>query len=270
MDTPTSTSESDAQSEPGAISSPLWHGLIGFIAGLALIFLPPLLASLAILGDHETDISLFSQGRVVTGVAVAAFIALITVIFEYKRPESPQRVFTRALAVPGLMLGSWQTLTSTTQLREAHREIHANQADAEKTAGIEVIDDATTTAPPPKPTSSRAVVSTVHYASLAPSAEAIRSLARLQLGAVIAERRYQVVLSVDADTLAAAQRRKEIQATCCARSYYSVRTEQKGGPWFLLESRETYPRTLALKRAIALKAKYPKLKLEPQLLAAPK
>jgi hypothetical protein len=127
------------------ISSPFAKFGIGFTAACSLIFLPPLLSWVTFLEAPRSDVSLFSWPMVLASIAIAFIIGLITAIHEYRSPVRPWLVFTRALAIPGLVMGSWHNLGSTTRLRDADKQIHQAEQQACQLADIGGCDDTPST-----------------------------------------------------------------------------------------------------------------------------
>jgi len=250
-----------------SIRSTVPKGAIGFIAGCSLVFLPPVLTSLAFHGAEHSDVQPFSKARILSGLVVAIFIAAITTIQEYQKAARPWSIFVRALAIPGLAIGSWQSLADSTRLRETDRERHDADDLAAEVGGISEIEEGANGAELllPPGTSAISPDSGIRYASLLAPDDLVRAVASLQLGATVAEPRFLIVINRTADSTGAAERARALRTTCCPRASY--RPAQPGRGWYVLESGESRTRTASLRRAIALKKTHPELKLEPQLVA---
>ena len=249
-----------------SITSSFWKFFIGFIAGASLVFLPTFVTALA---PHETEshLALFTTSRFSMGLIVAVFIAIMTSLQEYKKPARPWSIFMRALALPGLVIGSWQSLADNSRLREKDSELHASESLARDISGVREIEAGQQIQTPivPTKTSSLTPTTSIQYASLLP-VDVLRATRSLTPSAQ--ERRFLIVVDRRADSTAAAVRAQELQATCCSRAAY-VR-ERPGSGWYVLESAESRTHTEALRRAIDLRKDYPDLKLNPQLLAVEK
>lgn len=259
------TREMIARIRAASITSPIGKFCVGLTAGVSLIFLPPLLTTLAFAGASESDVSAFSGRRILIGLATALLVALIATIFEFRRSVQPRQVFLRALAAPDLVLGSWQSLADTYKLREAHREIHEVQDLAQTTSDIPDAD--TSNAPvPDSATSSTAQPSQRQSGTdrvFVQTPALLWVASARQLGASVKEQRYLVVLNRRADSVSAIARARE-RRLCCSRAAH----RQQGRVWFVVDSPDARPKTDALKRALAIRTKYPSIKLDVQLLAA--
>lgn len=246
-----------------SITSPFWKFLIGFTAGACLVFLPSFVTATA---PHETEshLAFFTTSRFSMGLVVAVFIAIMTSLQEYKKAAPPWSIFMRALALPGLVIGSWQSLADNSRLREKDGELHASESLARDLGDVpELVPNARLEAPiVPLQTSNLTPETSTQYASLLPL-----DLLRVSLRPVpsVQEKRFLIVIDTRADSTAAVLRTRELQSTCCAGAAY-VR-ERPGGGWYVLDSAEPRTHTEALRRAVALRKEYPNLKLNPQLLA---
>jgi hypothetical protein len=237
--------------------------IVGFTAGSSLVFLPPLVTSLAFHEAEPSDVVLFTPARVSMGMVVAIFIAIITTIQEYQKPARPWSIFTRSLALPGLVIGSWQSLADNSQLRDADKELHAAEDLAAELSGIPEIGETRAAEPVVRQKTSGVMPDTVtRYASLVPI-DLFRGASR-QIGSSVGEPHFLVVLDRRPDSTGAAMRAQELRPVCCPRASY-IR-ERSGGGWYVLESTESRTRTESLRKAIAISKTYPALKLDPQLL----
>ena len=244
-----------------AITSPTAKFMVGFIAGSSLVFMPPLVTSLAFHNADPSHVVLFNTSRVSLGMAVAVFIAILSTLQEYQRPARPWSIFMRALALPGLVIGSWQSLADTSQLRDKEQKLHAAEDYGEELTGIPKISDARTTEPIQQKRTAVVPDTGIRYASLLPLE--LFSAASPQLGASVDEPRYLIVLDRRPDSTAAAARAQELKSTCCPAA--ATRQESVSG-WYVLESTESRTHTDALRRAVAIRNSYPDLRLAPQLL----
>ena len=252
-----------------AVTSPIAKFVVGFTAGSSLVFLPPLLTSLAFREAEPSDVVLFTTTRISLGVVVAVFIAIITTIQEYQKPARPWSIFTRALALPGLVIGSWQTLADNAKLRDADKELHAAEDLAAEVSGIPEIPAKTRAAEPTVRLKISGLTrdnNGVQAASLLPPD--LLLAASSQFGASVEEPRFVIVIDRRPDSTSAATRAQELRSTCCPRASYL--REQPSGGWYVVESSESRTRTEALRKAIEIRKIYPKLELDPQLLAVEK
>ena len=244
-----------------AIISPTAKFVVGFIAGSSLVFLPPLVTTLAFHNAEKSDVVVFTATRVSLGMAVAVFIAIIASIQEYRRPARPWSVFMRALALPGLLIGSWQSLADNSQLRIKDRELHDAEEAGREAGNIPLISEALPAKPIARQETFTMPGTGIRYASVLPLdlfRTASPSLAPQS------EPRYLVVVDRRPDSTAAAARAQELRPTCCPGA--ATRQERSATGWYVLESIETRTHTEALRRAVAIRNSYPELRLAPQLL----
>ncbi len=253
---------------PRSITSSQAKFVVGLLAGSSVVFLPPLVTSLAFREAAPSDVVLFTTTRVSMGVVVAVFIAILTTLQEYQKPARPWSVFMRALALPGLVIGSGQSLADASRLRDADKERHAAESLAAEISGIpEIATEAQSVAPiASKKTSGLTPDTGITYASLLPP-DLFRA-ASLQLAASVQEARYLIVVDRRPDSTGAATRAQELRSVCCPRAS-SLRV-QPGEGWYVLESAESRTHTEALRRAFEIRKTYQDLKLDPQLLAVGK
>ncbi|MDH5324861.1 MAG: hypothetical protein OEZ68_17390 [Gammaproteobacteria bacterium] len=79
---------------------------IGAVAGVAAIAIPRLISYATDANQSFTYLPLHYLGAV---LSFALFIGALVVIFEYKTPKPPKETFFAALAIPGLLAGSFNT-----------------------------------------------------------------------------------------------------------------------------------------------------------------
>jgi hypothetical protein len=192
---------------------------------------------------------------------VAVFIAVMTMLQEYQKPARPWSIFMRALALPGLVIGSWHSLADNSRLRDADKELHAAELVGRESSGITLIaTDAPAEAPIVRRKTSGLTPDTrIRYASLLPP-DLFRAASSLTLSSPL------IVVDRRPDSTSAATRAQELRSTCCPGA--SWLHERPGGGWYVLESTASRTHTEALRRAIAIREKCSELK--PQLLAVEK
>lgn len=231
--------------------------MVGFIAGSSLAFLPPLVTSLGARSAEPSHVVLFSLPRVSLGVALAMFIAVLTTIQEYQKPGRPWSIFLRALALPGLLVGSLQSLTDNAQLRDNEQRLHAAEEFQEELTGISTISDE-----PEKPAARKKGTAAVPDTGIIVAS--VLPLDWLRIDPPQQEPRYYIVLDRRPDGASATTRAEELKPTCCPGA--ATLQERSGTGWYVIDSKEARSHTDALRRALVIK-NYTELKLAPQLLA---
>lgn len=108
---------------PPTITSSYAKFAIGFVAGITAITLPRIAAILGSANQFETA-NLVSAGYIGVGLVFAVLLGTIVVITEYKMPKIPRETFFTALAIPGVIAGSFTTILAT---GEGNREYQANE-----------------------------------------------------------------------------------------------------------------------------------------------
>ena len=260
----------DEPHDSSLIRSSIAKFAIGFSAACSLLFLPPLMSWVTLLEGTPSDISQFSWMKSAASVAIAIMIGAITVIHEYRLPVRPWQVFTRALAIPGLVMGSWHSLGSTAALRDSDKKLHDSERQVCEALEIPSCGDTTTTADSAaRRQSSLPTVSGAHLASIFPTDAIVPYVLGAQLGATVKEGRYLLVLGRPTNPTskpAADSMTARLRKDCCP----TATSTPLGKEWVVVDNPEPRSKSDALKRAIELRKFRGKETLRLEIVAAPK
>lgn len=123
-----------------AISSPYAKFCIGFIAGCAAILIPRFSGLFA--PGTESELTQIPTYYFIITAILAALIGAIIVISEFRVPKAPIETFFAALAVPGLIAGSVNTASISSEVKasQAHNQILTQEVQLQNNLPKEIME----------------------------------------------------------------------------------------------------------------------------------
>lgn len=127
------------------VTSPVAKFFIGALAGCAAIVIPRL--SSFLISGKGSDVNYFPEPYIMGAIAFSILIGLLVVVMEYKIPRPPKETLFAALAIPGLIAGSLNTVIESNEANITHQKAielsrdvrRGNSIDIEKIEAIEIV-----------------------------------------------------------------------------------------------------------------------------------
>ncbi len=240
------------------VSAPGMKFVIGLVAALCAVFFPRLIAALTA-ADHPRP-TFVSQEYLVVAFSFSALVALVVTILEWRVPRAPADTFLTTLGLPAMLAGALSASQGTTALQQA---ADAKEKLAEELANARGIKIESTNrsgggAATGVPQALADALVTPVYAEGLQAAQAAQQQPS-RLGIYVAEPQYYIVLD-------RAPKREDAQARLAewtarlartpAQPAVTLRVEQQGAEFLVVESGGPRPRTTALLEALRLKDAY--------------
>ena len=190
--------------------------LIGFFASICAVFVPRMVA---MLNAVHSELHYFKQDYVLIGIAFAAVIGGITVIFEQGKNKKASETFMTALGIPALLAGALNTGTAGNEVGTLQADNQKLKASLAQGNGISIEKKASTIVPLEKSSANSHSSATqtsftlINVAQAADGENAPQKNAGLQLGIQKEQAQYLIVLNKLNSREKAIQEAEELRKT---------------------------------------------------------
>jgi len=117
------------------VTSPYAKFLIGALAGFSVVTIPRLSSSL--ISGEEAGFDYFPMNYIMAIVTFAVLLGLLVMVMEYKLPKPPKETFFAALAIPGLIVGSLNSVVDNAESNSAYKNTIELTKELQIRSGLE-------------------------------------------------------------------------------------------------------------------------------------
>ena len=117
------------------VSSSVAKFLIGVLAGCAAVAIPRL-SSLLISGENDA-VNFFPMPYITCAILFAVIVGFLVVVIEYGIAKTPKETLFAALAIPGVVAGSFNTVIETSGANTTYQKTVELSRDVRHDAGIQ-------------------------------------------------------------------------------------------------------------------------------------